>query len=734
MNTRTTITVVLIALALAIYVAVFETERFGLRGQTTREREMMLAHQPPEAGDPLFDPDTFSANQVETIRIQRGDQPMATYHGPANREAADTSAGQDRGVWRQVEPVAFPVDREAVLAVVEATRDLRQTLTVTVDTDENALDELGLDQPRGRVELQGPAMEPITLVLGRRTAAGRAFVAIGEPSLGSKVYVVGDTLHRAALERSDREMRSRSLAAVGFGSVQRAELKRQGEPAIELVRQGGRWRIVEPIAGRANSDAVRGVTEALTTAVVEAFVQDHPENLSAFGLDQPLAVLEVEAVERVRGGEDATLDEQRRTYKLSVGSPTDLAGSAYFAMLDDEPIVFRLGRAAVDRLAVAVDALRDRALTPTARADVREIQINRDGERLHVVRDGAEGWSFGSSELGYALDAQAMDRLLDAIFKTEAASFADASATDLPLLVTVEMSVVGRREPETLRLHGESDGSQVHVVRGDEAAAAVVERAAVEPMLAEARSLRQRQVIDLNDGEIERISITRNGTYAAEYELKREASETEGEPGGWDLQGYQHERVVEVFAELAGLRAETWLGDEADATGEMIEATITLFEGDPLRLTVWPAERVAKLEGEAEAFVVPSTLVDALTQELRETRVLGLEIEEIASVEADGKTVHRDRRGRFTQRGGDGLNEAAAAQLWDTLAGLRAEHLLLMREALPAEPDRTLRLRRTDGTEHLIALVEQGDVVFAEIDGRVMTLPREDGRVLLGGE
>src|SRR5690606_7130820 len=126
---------------------------------------------------------------------------------------------------------------------------------------------------------------------------------------------------------------------------------------------------------------------------------------------------------------------------------------------------------------------------------------------------------------------------------------------------------------------------------------------------------------------------------------------------------------------IAPLRAAAWPDGPDAALGEVVgEVVVRTADGTTHTLTVGP--RFAVIEGPDELFVVDDALRNRLAAEYRPGTVIDLVPEDIDTVTRtlDGETRKVTLAdNRYTWDGEEPLGGAAAAALFDTLAGLRVE-------------------------------------------------------------
>ncbi|QNN21339.1 DUF4340 domain-containing protein [Planctomycetales bacterium ZRK34] len=687
MNTKTTLFVVLIAIALAVYFFTVETKT-----TTTLEKEQQLAQQGQAVGERLLSGERMPLNKVKTIRLSE----------PGQKPVVIERDGED---FQQVEPVVYKLQTWDAQTFIDSAGALRYTSKFTPTQRDVSLEALGLAPPQATLTYEGEGFEPVTLTLGKRAGSGRAYVTLGEPGESSTVYVVDDALHTAALDKPVRSMRDPAIASFTPGKARRIELQHDDQ-TIKLAFADARWAISKPVPGRAATQKVNQLVQAVAIARAGEFVADNPENLAAYGLDQPSTVLKIDVVDAEAGADTDAADQAEKTitHVLKIGSPTDLSRGKFFAMYDDTPTVFTLTKADVDKLNVTADDLRDPALTPTPRSDVREVTLAKpDQPDVHMIKSPA--WSFGDPKPTYGLDAGVMNDLLDAIYNTKATSFVDLSNKKLKApIATIRMQVLAKSEPETLAIH-EHDKGRLLVVRGGESVGAVVPIEALKLAMEPAIAFRDRTVLDLATDQIAAIDLLRSGKYPAEYHLKRgPAPEGDDKPGPWQFAGHDEAAVKSLINQLAPVRAAKWMREPMMSIPEGAALTITTTDGKTHQLSVHPgAPGMASVEGIKSQFQPTPELVAATEAELRDKLVFDVAADQIAKVSIGKHVIERDEAGKYTMQGEGRMVEQVVAGIWDQLAKLSADHFVDTGYA-SGDPTTTLSITTRDGKTHTLKL------------------------------
>lgn len=300
---------------------------------------------------PLFAMGEIPVEQVDRLMLERPGAPTLEFVRSADG-------------WSQAVPFVHPADAAAIRMVIDAFASLGSTRAVDpASLDPEARVALGLDPARARVTVAWPGGSR-TVVLGRRTVAGRAWARVdGRADAAS----VDAGLHAIALEDDPRQWRSSRLHDAASADVARLELRYGPAPGQQLViaRSGGAWRSEAPFSTRIDAEAVRGYLDALLRADADAFVADEPKDLAAFGLASP------ERAVRLRASGDAVSD----VGLIEVGVPVAEGAQERFGRIDGRPAVVQLGPRALAALFPPPAFFIDPRGCAAVPADVRRIEF-----------------------------------------------------------------------------------------------------------------------------------------------------------------------------------------------------------------------------------------------------------------------------------------------------------------------------------------------------------------------
>jgi hypothetical protein len=338
---RSTLLLLLVALALGAYVYFVESER-----EPAAERA--------ERRDRVFE--GLDAEQLEEIRVR-----------PSAGEA--TTLRKENGRWRIVAPVEAEADEAEASALASSLASL--DVQRVVDDAPGALDQFGLDAPRIEVAFrQAGEAEPRTLLLGSRTPTGGDMYA--KLAASPRVFLVNAYLD-STFDRKTFDLRDKSVLKVERGAVDAVELVVPGT-TMRFAKSGNTWRMTAPVEARADFGAIEGLISRLNSAQMRSIVATEPERLDRFGLEPPRY--------------QATLRAGNTTTVLQVGAEGD--GGVY-ARDASRPLVFTVEPYLTQELGKAPVDFRVKDLFAFRSFNGRRFELTRDGRTTVFEKQKAEG-------------------------------------------------------------------------------------------------------------------------------------------------------------------------------------------------------------------------------------------------------------------------------------------------------------------------------------------------------
>ena len=269
-------------------------------------------------------------------------------------------------------------DQEAVERYLRNLRECERE-KVVVDSAAASADEAaqyGLDAPRLKVRLQTEDGTEQVVAFGSDSPTDR-FTYVQLQGDNPEIFVVRawrfDNLDKRAFDLRDRRV-------LAFAKDEVMQVQRWGAGgAALLARAEPGWQLREPVAARADADAVDGLLDKIDQAEIEAFVAEDPDAdaLATYGLG---SAPQVEIALLV--GED------RAEKRLAIGG-VDEQGR-WYACDASRPQVFLVDSTLVQELTKGLADLRDKKPLRFAREQVERIVLTRGAAPRVCGRQGHE--------------------------------------------------------------------------------------------------------------------------------------------------------------------------------------------------------------------------------------------------------------------------------------------------------------------------------------------------------
>lgn len=687
MNYKTTLVLLFLVLCAGAYFILFRPDGANTGGTGTSildDRE----------GVALFKADDLSTESIAAVTVER-----------RGKRFVMEKSGTD---WVQTSPVRFPINDWSARQIVQSLAGLRASQTLKPDDKSRpALDKLGLAPPAGSVTVTTSDKKTFSVRVGHAAPGGRAFVMVGEDP---NVYVVPDAIQKVVTTDDVNTWRRTKLTTPTEGQLTRVTLTRGGGK-IEMDKRDGRWVFGGDNQGRVDRAAVQGLVSAVDELSIAKFVEDVPANLSIYGLDKPAVVLTLESPDVAPAGTQPTTQPKEGAAKpvvrtLTIGAPSDLAKTAYFATWNPGQaveakgegditgrIVFTITKASAGRFEKSADDLRDPHITTVAAGDVKKVTIKPGAGAAIALVKTPDGWEFApGSGVAFKADHDAVSKLIEGIVDAKAHAFQPADKLGAAR-GSLTLEAQGKSEPEVIALYeAPPDKGQPRIlaVRGREPIAYRLDAGLLPVTHVTPLLLRSKAVLDIAPDSIRRVTLARAGEAALVFEAQTPATQPATKPAGhatkWSLKGHEKFETGafrSLLAHLASLEATRWLDAAPDLGKSPTLVTLETAGGKPLVLHVNPGTGAATLEGEAHAFEVPKPIRDALAAEYLDRTAIPTasgDIERIKVSNPDAKlkevTLERDVGGKFVSVEDQPIDQSAAGAMFDAVGNLRVERYL----------------------------------------------------------
>ncbi len=195
--------------------------------------------------------------------------------------------------------------------------------------------------------------------------------------LGGLVALLGAYLYLVERPAAELEAETKSLLTFEPDLVTQLELTTRGQ-TIEAEKIDGAWIITAPIPGPADPRAIDTLVRTAAEAEQKREIEATAGELSAFGLDEPDAVLQLHV------GDDALP-------RLAIGKGTPIGFNAYARRGGDDAVLLTGGTVRAAFMKRLAD-LREKTVLHFSEDEVSNVTITpRDGEVVRLDRT-TDGW------------------------------------------------------------------------------------------------------------------------------------------------------------------------------------------------------------------------------------------------------------------------------------------------------------------------------------------------------
>jgi hypothetical protein len=391
---------------------------------------------------------SIKEEDVEDIRIRSAD-------------GQTTHLQKTDGAWKIVEPEALAADEGALSSITSSLATLE--IQRVVDEKASDLKQYGLDPPRVEVEfrLKGDK-EPKRMALGEKTPTGGDLYAQlpGQP----RVFLVSSFLD-STFNKNTFALRDKTIIKIDRDKVDRVEIEKDGKPAVTLAKNGTEWRIVAPLMARADSAAVEGALERLSSAQMQGIVPEDSADIKKHKLAPPIASVTAGA-----GSARAT---------LLFGATED---SLMYAKDASQPMIVTVAPTLYTDVIRDLDEFRRKDLFDSRSFTATYVEFKRGTETIALTKtknkDGSESWHNAANK---QIPAMNVEELLSKVSGLRAESFeagANAALKNPALVVAVRFDENKMEQVTFARA-----GGDVLANRSDEPGAAKVLTASFDEVL-----------------------------------------------------------------------------------------------------------------------------------------------------------------------------------------------------------------------------------------------------------
>ncbi len=369
-----------------------------------------------------------------------------------------TSVKKGANGWQIVSPAAPKASEPELAGITSALGSM--DIPRVLEENPTDLKAYGLDAPRIEVEFKSADGKTSGhLLIGAKTATGSNLYA---KRADQKRVVLISSFQESAFNKSTFDLRDKTFMTFTRSSVTGIDVMADGK-VTQLEKAGEGWKLLKPLAARADTSAAEGLIGRLETAQMKSIVTDEatPADLKKYGLDSP----SVSVILKL-GSAQAT---------LAVGSK---AGENDVYVRDaSKPTIATVEKSLAEDLKKGAEDYRRKDLFEFRAFNATRMEFTRDGktvafERVKGKDNAPDTWKRVSPTAADAAKDK-IESLLTGLADIRAQSFTATRANtglDSPALIVLAKFDEGKKEE---RVSFGRSGKDVYAATVDPGAAKI---------------------------------------------------------------------------------------------------------------------------------------------------------------------------------------------------------------------------------------------------------------------
>ncbi|MFL6540820.1 MAG: DUF4340 domain-containing protein [Chthoniobacterales bacterium] len=583
MKTRTTVGLLVLVTALAVFIKFYESKHPNTAEARQRSQQVLNVER----------------DKLEGITIQNGDDKI--------------ELRKDGEKWRLESPIKDQADASVVQSLIGDLDFWQRDDTIPAsEIDINKLQEFDLAKPKLRLKLSGKDAPP-ELLFGKDAALENRMYVRFENS--RDVFVVRNTV-KNDISKKPEDFRDKKLTDATTLQVTRVVLKTPaGE--MEIQKQGDNWEIVKPLRARADNQKVSDLISQVTSARINQFVADDRGDLQPYGLAQP------------RGSITLFRQGDNEGQMLQIGAPNEKEKEQVYVRFAPRAFVYTLPQKIEQVLNTTPADLRDRHLVRVDTNTLDRLTIDAPGKTKTVLARKDNNWTIANKN-NQTANSTEVTRLIDTLKNEQVTRFVEDVASDLPkygldkpqLVVTMSSfasentaeSNAGEKPIATISF-GKVEGDEVFVRVGEEPFIVAVKKPLLDRIWSDPVQWQDLAIFKFKPEEIHRVSVVKDDEVILTHGAGNEWSRANGNAP------VNQTNVQSLVNTLANLRAVRWIaGPPAPQAFDKPQIAITfttspddkamhkLLVGGPAGEGMWSA----RVDGRDGIFVMSNPDINAL--------------------------------------------------------------------------------------------------------------------------
>jgi len=333
--------------------------------------------------------------KIEEIRLNYPSNPLLTE--------------KEGGSWYFVKDSRkYKANSNIILSMIDDLRNMK--IDKIISEKPGDIIEFGLKDPRVEVIARTPDKRYILLIGGEAPVGSGAYIQVGDEN---KVLLVGKGEVNTFLDHSENDLRDKQVLALNQENIKGLRFK-SNDSSFELLMKDGEW-VANGIPEFVQIDQAR-VSAILTTFInlkIDGFEDDEPKNLSAYGLSEPSAEIE--------------MFEDGKSIRVLFGDKK--VNGDYYVKLASESTVYSVSKFVFVQIPENVNDIRVRKIIDLDSDKVSGVEITEGETNISLIKKGGD-WNFEENGSLKANKKQ-VDEFLEKVENLEVEKFVDDNPKDL---------------------------------------------------------------------------------------------------------------------------------------------------------------------------------------------------------------------------------------------------------------------------------------------------------------
>ncbi len=322
--------------------------------------------------------------------------------------------------WKLVQPFETGGDKSNWDNIARSYSEGKRQRVVVENAGD--LEPFGLTDPSIEVTLAGiGGATASTICLGDKTpTSGKYYARIAD---SSDVLTVMSSMY-TSVDKSLFDMRDKNILKLETDNVQRVEIAAAEIQATVEKQSPDEWILTKPVKARVDKSKITGLINKVKNSRIKQFIDENPDDLSAYGLIDPVTKLVFWSGEP---GSDSGLAAQA----LLIGSTS--VNEQWYARRESQENVFAIAPSDFTDMPKSIGELRMKKLTDISSWQVKKAKIISAGDViLEASKSGGDWFIFEDGEEKQA-DYTSVSDVMRGIIDLEIAEFVEGSTEEYDL-------------------------------------------------------------------------------------------------------------------------------------------------------------------------------------------------------------------------------------------------------------------------------------------------------------